>query len=188
MKNLLKILFYIVGFIFILFLYKYRSKKFSFIKEEKIIDYPIRRYKIGSLILLLWMGIILYGVIYEIIFNQSINSKVFIVPFILSVIYELFGSTPTVLRSDYGIDVTLDFINSGSLGVDLLGSWVGEYNSGLIVYFYLIDYSSINVTKISKDEIIFTGKEKRENIPIKVKLKSKKSIEYVYPLLKMLKG
>ena len=120
----------------------------------------------------------------EIMLKKTIDPKIFVIPFIISVVYELFGATPTVTKSKDRINLTLDLMNVGSLGADLLGSWVGEYDDGLIVYFYLIDYDSIKIIKNEKDEIVFSGIEKHENIPINVTLKSKKSINYVYPLLK----
>nr|WP_300001787.1 hypothetical protein [Tissierella sp.] len=183
MQNIMKILFYFIGIVLILILFRYRSKKFSFLEEEKIKDYPITRYKIGSLILTLWIAIILFGMFQEIVLKKTIDSKIFLIPFIISVIYELFGATPTVTKSRYKINLTLDLINVASLGMDLFGSWVGKYDDGLIIYFYLIDYDSIKISKCSKDEIIFSGITKQETIPINVTLKSKKSISYFYPLL-----
>lgn len=187
MQNLFKILLYFIGIILILILFRYRSKKFLFLQEEKIKDYPITRYKIGNFILTLWIAIILFGMFQELVLNKTIDSKIFLIPFIISVVYELFGATPTVTKSKDRINLTLDLMNVGSLGADLFGSWVGEYDNGLIVYFYLIDYDSIKITKNAKDEIIFSGIEKHENIPINVTLKSKKSINYIYPLLNNLK-
>lgn len=183
MQNVFKILLYFIWIALILTLFRYRSKKFSFLEEEKIKDYPITRYKIGSIILTLWIVIILFGIFQEIVLKKTIDPKIFLILFIISVIYELFGATPTVTKSKHRIDLTLDLMNVGSLGADLFDSWVGEYDNGLIVYYYLIDYDSIKITKRSKDEIIFSGVEKRENIPINITLKSKKSINYIYPLL-----
>lgn len=60
---------------------------------------------------------------------------------------------------------------------------MGEYDKGLIIYFYLIDYDSIKVTKKAKDEIIFSGISKHDHISINVTLKSRKSIDYIYLLL-----
>lgn len=187
MKNIFKIIFYLSGIVLIVILFRHRSKKFSFLKHENIKEYPTTRYKLGSLILVLWIAIILFGMFQEIVLKKTIDSKIFLIPFITSVIYELFGATPTVTKSKQKINLTLDFINVGSIGMDLFGSWVGEYDNGLIIYFYLIDYDSIKITKKSKDEIIFSGVSKYEKIPINVTLKSKKSIDYIYPLLNNLK-
>lgn len=187
MQNIAKFLLYIAGIILILALFKYRSKKFSFLKDEKIKDYPMTRYKIGSLILAVWVVIILFGMFQELILKKTIDSKIFLIPFLISVMYELFGSTPTVTKSNYRINVTLDFINIGSLGIDLFGSWIGQYDEGLIIYFYLIDYDSLKISKCTKDEIVFSGITKQESIPIHVTLKSKRSVSYFYPLLSDLK-
>lgn len=184
MQNIFKILSYFLGIGLIFILFRYRSKKFSFINNEEVKDYPIRKYRIANIILLLWLVVILFGMFKELLLHETIDSKVFLIPFIISVIYELFGATPTVKKSKNKIDLTLDLINIGSLGMDLFGSWVGEYNNGLIVYFYLIDYNSIKISKLSKEEIIFSGIEKINGIPINVTLKSKSSINYFYPLLK----
>ena len=187
MQNMFKTLLYIVGIILILILFKYRSKKFSFLKDEKIRDYPMTRYKIGSFILAIWVVIILFGMFQELILKKTMDSKIFLIPFLFSVIYELFGATPTVTKSNHRINLTLDFINVGSLGIDLFGSWIGKYDEGLIIYFHLIDYDSIKISKCSKDEIVFSGITKQEGIPINVTLKSKRSISYFYPLLSELK-
>lgn len=162
---------------------RYRHKKFSFIRQVNIKNYPLIRYKIGSLILILWLLIIFYWIYQELVFNERIDSKIFLLAFVISVIYELFGATPSVTRTKDKIDLKLDMINPGSLGMDLFGSWVGEYDEGLIVYFYLIDYNTIEISKLSKEEIIFSGIEKQSNMEVEVTLKSKNSINYFYPLL-----
>ncbi|MGX7108298.1 hypothetical protein [Facklamia miroungae] len=187
MQTFFRTLFYFLGIGLIVVLLRYRTKKFSFINDEVLKEYPITRYKVGTFILCLWLIIILFGIFQELVLNETINSKIFLMPFIISVVYSLFGATPTVAKSTYKINLTLDIINSGSLGMDLLGSWVGEYNNGLIVYFYLIDYNSIELSKLTKEEIVFSGIEKQNNIPINVTLKSKPSIHYFYPLLNNLK-
>ena len=188
MNNLVKILFYSIGFIILLILFRYRSNKFLFIKDQKIKEYPITRYRIGSFILILWMITILFGMLQEVIFNKTFDSKMFLVPFLPSIIYSLFGATPSVTKSKYKIDLILDLINIGSYGLDWLGSWLGKYENGVIVYFYLIDYDSIEISKLSKEEIIFSGREKQEDIPINVTLRSKVSINYFYPLLSKING
>lgn len=183
MQNIFKILLYFIGIALILVLFRYRSKRFSFLEDEKIKDYPIVRYKIGSVILTLWIVTILFGMFQELALKKTIDAKFFLIPFIISVIYELFGATPTVTKSKHKINLTLDLINVASLGMDLFGSWVGEYDNGLIIYYYLIDYDSIKITEKTKDKIVFSGITKHEGTPINVVLKSKKSINYVYPLL-----
>ncbi len=183
MQNMFKILLYIVCIVLILILFRYRSKKFSFLKDAKIKDYPMTRYKIGTFILALWVAIILFGMFQELILKKTIDSKIFLIPFLITIVYGLFGATPTVTKSKHLINLTLDLMNVGSLGIDLFGSWVGKYDDGLIIYFYLIDYDSIKISKCSKDEIVFSGTTKQESIPINVTLKSKKSISYFYPLL-----
>lgn len=184
MGNIITTLLYLIGLILVFVLLSYRSKKFSFIKGEKIEDYPITKYKIGSLILWLWIAIIIFGIVQETFFKNSIDTKIFLIPLILTVIYHLFGAVPSVTKSKHKINLILNWVNVNAIGFDWLGSWVGKYKNGIIVYFYLIDYNSIEISKLSKKEIIFSGREQRENIPINVTLKSKPSINYFYPLLK----
>lgn len=104
------------------------------------------------------------------------DSKVFLIPFLITIIYGLFGAVPTVIKSEYLMNLTLDFINVGKIGIDLFGSWIGQYDNGIIVYFYLIDYDSIKIIKNSPNNIVFSGIAKVENIPILANLKSKKSV------------
>lgn len=183
MQNLIKGLLYLIGLMVVFVILKYRSKKFWFIKSDEIEDYPIARYKVGSLILWFWVVVIIFGIIREIVFKNPIDSKIFLIPFLITIIYELFGATPTVAKSKHKINLDLDLINIGSFGMDLFGSWIGKYANGIIVYFYFIDYNSIKVKKLSRKEIILTGIEKQKNIPIDITLKSKPSINYFYPLL-----
>lgn len=187
MQNIFKILIYFLGIGLIFILFRYRSKKFSFINDGELKDYPTTKYKVGNFILLFWIVVILFGMFQELVLNKTIDSKIFLIPFVISVVYLLFGATPTVTKSKHKIDLTLDITNVGVVGMDLFGSWVGEYNNGLIVYFYLIDCDSIKISKLTKEEISFSGIEKQNDIPINVTLKSKPSINYFYPLLNNLK-
>lgn len=187
LQDLIKGLLYLIGLSGVFALLRYRSKKFWFIKSEKIINYPIVRYKIGSLIALICIAILGLGIVQELFLKTHMNTRVFLVPLTAYVIYSFFGAVPTVTKSRYKIDLTLDWVNVGSIGFDWLGSWVGEYENGIIVYFYLIDYDSIKVSKLSKKEIVFSGREKQGDIPVSVTLKSKPSISYFYPLLEGIK-
>ncbi|MCR1900258.1 hypothetical protein NSA47_14930 [Irregularibacter muris] len=187
MQDLIKGLLYFTGLAIVFALLRYRSKKFWFVKSEIIRDYPIVRYKTGSLIAFIWIVLLSFGIVQELFLETHMNIKMFLVPFATYVIYSFFGAVPTVTQSRYKIDLTLDWVNVGSIGFDWLGSWIGEYEDGVIVYFYLIDYDSIKVSKLSKEEIVFSGREKQEDIPISVTLKSKPSINYFYPLLECIK-
>lgn len=183
LQDLIKGLLYLIGLAIVFTLLRYRSKKFWFIKSEKVKDYPIVRYKIGSLIALIWIVILSFGIVEELILKTHMNTKIFLLPLAAYVIYSFFGAVPTVTKSKYKIDLTLDCVNVGVISFDWLGSWVGKCKNGIIVYFYLIDYDSIKVSKLSEEEIIFSGREKQENIPINITLRSKPSINYFYPLL-----
>ena len=59
LENIIRILAYFVGMTIMLMLYKYRTERFSFLKDEEIKDYPISRYKVGGYIIIFWMIIIL---------------------------------------------------------------------------------------------------------------------------------
>ena len=184
LENIIKILFCFVGMIIMLMLYKYRTERFSFLKDEEIKDYPIKMYKVGGYIIIFWMIIILLVIFQEVILKKTIDFKIFLIPFLISVIYGLFGAIPIVIKSKYLINLSLDFITIGKMGVDLLGSWIGTYDNGLIVYFYLIDYNSIKIIKNSPNKIVFSGIAKYENTPILVNLNSKISVSYFEPILK----
>ncbi len=170
--------------IIILMLYRYRTKRFSFLKNEEIKDYPVTMYKAGGYIIIFWMIIILLVIFQEVILNKIIDFKILLIPFLITIIYGLFGAIPIVIKSKYLINLTLDFIIIGKMGVDLFGSWIGTYDNGLIVYFYLIDYNSIKIIKNSPNKIVFSGITKYENTPILVNLNSKRSISYFQPILK----
>ena len=184
MQNKIRVLVYFVGMIIILMIYRYRTEKFSFLKDEEIKDYPITRYKVGGYIIIFWMVIILLVIFQEVILKKTIDCKIFLIPFLITIIYGLFGAIPIVINSKYLINLSLDFISIGKMGVDLFGSWIGTYDNGLIVYVYLIDYNSIKIIKNSSNKIVFSGITKYENTPILVNLNSKRSINYVQPLLK----
>ena len=184
MQNIIRILVYFVGMIIMLMLYKYRTKRFSFLKDEEIKDYPISRYKIGRYIIIFWMIIILLVIFQEVILKRTIDFKIFLIPFLITIIFGLFGAVPTVTKSKYLINLTLDIINVRKIGIDLFGSWIGTYDNGIIIYFYLINFDSIKIIKNSPNNIVFSGITKYENTPILVNLKSKKSINYFEPLLK----
>lgn len=183
MQNIFETVFYFIGIVIVLILFRYRSKKFSFVNAKKVKDYPVIRYKIGNLIIVVWISMLLFGIFQKLVFQEILNSKIFFIPVLATIFYGLFGAVPEIRKSKDEIKVELDIINIGLVGLDWLGSWVGEYDKGLIIYSYFIDYSSIKLCKKSKDKIIFSGVEKNENIPINVTLKSKKSINYIYPLL-----
>ena len=167
-------------------LYRYRTERFSFLKDEEIKDYPITRYKVGGYIMVFWMIIISLVVFQEVILNKTIDFKTFIIQFLITIIYGLFGAIPIVIKSKYLINLSLDFITIGKMGVDLFGSWIGTYDNGIIIYFYLIDYNSIKIINNSPNKIVFSGIIKYENTPILVNLNSKRSVSYFQPILKEL--
>lgn len=184
MKNTIKIFVYFIGIIAILMLFRNRSKRFSFLKDEKVKDYPVTKYKVGGFIITFWLIVISFGIFQELILKKTIDSKIFLIPFLITIIYGLFGAIPTVIKSKYLINLTLDFITVGKMGIDLFGSWIGTYDKGIIIHFYLINYDSIKVIKNSPNKIVFSGITKYENTPILVNLNSKRSINYFQPLLK----
>jgi len=173
----------LIGIILVVVLFRYRSKKFSFVNTEKVKDYPVMRYKIGNLIIIVWIAIFLFGIFQELVLKETINSIIFLIPALATIIYGLFGAVPEIRKSKHKIKIDLDIINKGRVGLDWLGSWVGKYDEGLIVYSYFIDYDSIELSKKTADKIVFSGVEKHEETPINVTLRSQKSIDYIYPLI-----
>ena len=184
LENIIRILAYFVGMIIMIMLYNYRTERFSFLKDEEIKDYPITRYKVGGYIIIFWMIIISLVIFQEVILKKTIDFVIFLIPFLITIIYGLFGAIPIVIKSKYLINLSLDFITIGKMGVDLFGSWIGTYDNGIIIYSYLINYDSIKIIKSSPNKIIFSGITKYQGTPILVNLKSKKSINYFKPLLK----
>lgn len=66
------------------------------------------------------------------------------------------------------------------------GSWVGQYKNGVIIYYFIIEKDTIKILKQTDNEIIFQGITETEKgrLPIKVKLRSKPSIEYFKGIFK----
>lgn len=178
MYKVIRMFFILIFFVTLLLLTNFRRKKFSFIKDERLSDYPVRRYKIGTVILYLWMLTFILHFILEIVYNSTMHMNVYLFLILISIIYLSFGASPTVSPGKNEIFVELDIINVGSLGMDIFGSWVGSYSDGVIIYDYLIKNDSIKVNKYTNDVIEFTGRTEKENKKINVILKSKKSINY----------
>ena len=152
MRYVFKILFHLILLTVILILVRYRSKKFSFIGNEKIRDYPVRRYKIGSLILLLWMDLPIFGLAQEIIFKSSMDSRLFLIPLVPTIIYHLFGALPSVMKSKYRIDLTLNWVNRGAVGFDWLGSWIGVVFAWVLLVSSAFAIYYLNPKKIDKTD------------------------------------
>ncbi len=164
-------------FIFFALLIRYRNKKFEFINEIDI-DYPVDRFKFGTVILCLWLLLLGVQIIFQITMNLSIPSITYFILIIISIIYLCFGATPTVTSTKNEIILEFDFINVGSVGMDIFGSWVGTYSNGIIIYDYMVIGNSIKIKTMNEDLIEFIGELEKENRRIKVKLKSKRSIEW----------
>ena len=175
--KILKMFFEILLFIIFVLLIKCRNKKFEFINEIDI-DYPVDRFKFGTVILCLWLLLLALQIFLEITMNLSVPTITYFVLIIISIIYLCFGATPTVSSNKNEIILELDLINVGSVGMDIFGSWLGTYYNGIIIYDYMIIGDSIKIKTMNEDLIEFTGDLENIDKRIKVKLKSKRSIEW----------
>ena len=77
-----------------------------------------------------------FGIVEEIFLRTYMDTKIFLVPFAIYIIYSLFGAVPTVIKSKYKINLTLNWVNIGSIGFDWLGSWIGRYENGINYFIH----------------------------------------------------
>lgn len=173
-----RIFFVLILFVTLMLLINFRRKKFSFIRDERLCDYPVQRYKIGNVLLYLWLLTFMLHFIGEIVYDLTMYMSVYFFLILTSILYLSLGALPTVTTRNNEIFVELDIINVGSIGMDIFGSWIGSYSDGIIVYDYLIRKDSIRVNKCIDNAIEFTGYTEKENKKINVVLKSKRSINY----------
>lgn len=184
-KGYFKLLFNMLLVIFMFWLIYRKIKRFSPIFQLDGLDFPIKRFYVGiaiHVILIMFFIIELISIFY---FNNNFKSEIYLIPLGLVIIYLFLGSVPDIMENKHKVKVNVDFSGRRSGGFDFFGSWVGQYENGIIIYHYLIEKNTIKVLKKTDEEIVFNGitETKKGRLPIEVKLRSKPSIEYFKEIL-----